>query len=126
MAIDEIMGVREWFVHVRAMAARNTPYLPSFRRIAAKIIEPATGASTWALGSQRWVKNNGIFTIKAMIVISHHIEINCDDWVGEFQRRMYIDECLLQEFIHSKLISKGREAVIVYNIRYIPACNRSG
>lgn len=32
---------------------RNKPYLPSFKRIPARIIDPATGASTWALGSQR-------------------------------------------------------------------------
>ena len=32
---------------------RISPYPPSFRRIAARIIEPATGASTWAFGSQR-------------------------------------------------------------------------
>lgn len=33
---------------------RERPYPPSFRRIAARIIDPAIGASTWALGSQRW------------------------------------------------------------------------
>lgn len=32
---------------------RIKPYLPSFRRIPARIIEPATGASTWAFGSHR-------------------------------------------------------------------------
>lgn len=32
---------------------RIMPYPPSFRRIAARTIEPAMGASTWALGSQR-------------------------------------------------------------------------
>lgn len=37
----------------RRGAMRINPYPPNFRRIAAKIIEPATGASTCALGSQR-------------------------------------------------------------------------
>ena len=37
------------------------------RRIPAKTIDPATGASTWAFGSQRWVINKGIFTRKAII-----------------------------------------------------------
>jgi hypothetical protein len=35
------------------LVARISPYPPSFSRIAAKIIDPATGASTWALGSHR-------------------------------------------------------------------------
>lgn len=33
--------------------ARKRPYPPSFRRIAARIMDPATGASTWALGSHK-------------------------------------------------------------------------
>lgn len=32
---------------------RQIPYPPSFRRIAASTILPATGASTWALGNHR-------------------------------------------------------------------------
>lgn len=32
---------------------RKIPYPPNFRRIPARIILPATGASTWALGSHR-------------------------------------------------------------------------
>jgi len=32
---------------------RSSPYPPSFRRIAARIIDPAIGASTWAFGSHR-------------------------------------------------------------------------
>lgn len=35
------------------MAIRIIPNVPSLRRIPARIIEPATGASTWAFGSQR-------------------------------------------------------------------------
>lgn len=34
-------------------AIRSRPYLPSFRRIAARIIDPATGASTCAFGSHK-------------------------------------------------------------------------
>lgn len=33
--------------------SRVSPYPPNFRRIAASIIDPATGASTCAFGSQR-------------------------------------------------------------------------
>lgn len=32
---------------------RARPYPPSFRRIAANIMDPAIGASTWAFGSHR-------------------------------------------------------------------------
>ena len=37
----------------RSSVIRIMPYPPSFSRIAARTIEPAIGASTWALGSQR-------------------------------------------------------------------------
>lgn len=49
---------------------RISPYPPSLRRMAAKIIEPATGASTWAFGNQRWTKNKGSFTRKAVYNIN--------------------------------------------------------
>ena len=32
---------------------RASPYPPNLRRMAARIIDPATGASTWAFGSHR-------------------------------------------------------------------------
>jgi hypothetical protein len=54
---------------------RISPYLPSFRRMAARTIEPASGASTWAFGSQRCKEKIGILTKKAIIVITHHTEI---------------------------------------------------
>lgn len=34
---------------------RIIPYPPSFSRTAASTIDPATGASTWAFGSQRCI-----------------------------------------------------------------------
>ena len=37
----------------RSSVTRGMPYPPSFSRIAARTIEPAIGASMWALGSQR-------------------------------------------------------------------------
>lgn len=36
------------------MVIRSIPYPPSFSRMAARTIDPAIGASTWALGSHRW------------------------------------------------------------------------
>lgn len=45
---------------------RIIPYLPSFKRMAANTIDPATGASTWAFGNHKWVVYIGIFTMKAI------------------------------------------------------------
>jgi len=53
---------------------RIRPYPPSFSRMAAKIIEPAIGASTWALGSHKCVENIGNFTINPVTNINQKIE----------------------------------------------------
>lgn len=101
------------------------PNPPSLRRIAARIIDPATGASTWALGSHRWDKNKGSLTRKAVVDINHHRSIILRGvWGGS---HLYsIDRCPVL-FIHIKrLRSKGREARMVYIIKYMPACRRSG
>lgn len=45
-AIDLVTGSR-------IMEIRIMPYPPSFSRMAARIIDPAIGASTWAFGSHR-------------------------------------------------------------------------
>jgi len=42
--------------------SKNTPQVPSFNNKAAKITEPATGASKWALGNHTWAPNKGTFT----------------------------------------------------------------
>lgn len=42
-----------WGVERMRGLNRRRPYPPSFKRIAAKTIEPVTGASTCALGSHR-------------------------------------------------------------------------
>src|SRR5215831_14392141 len=38
---------------------RMNPYVPIFRRTAARITDPAVGASVWASGSQVWKGNIG-------------------------------------------------------------------
>ena len=64
----------------------SMPYPPSFSRIAARTMEPAMGASTWALGSQRWRPYSGIFTMKAIIHASHmkmldqELDIGCTQY----------------------------------------------
>lgn len=51
--IDVTNGVRAFLRNMNFTLIRNRPYLPSFRRMPARTIEPATGASTCALGNQR-------------------------------------------------------------------------
>jgi hypothetical protein len=52
---------------------RNKPYPPSFNKIAAKIIDPATGASTCAFGNHRCTVYIGSFTMNPIII---NIQIN--------------------------------------------------
>lgn len=65
---------------VRIVITRIIPYPPSFKRIPARTMEPAMGASTWAFGSQRWTPYSGIFTKNAIRhpihqILSPHEEI---------------------------------------------------
>lgn len=48
------VGATGWKAVGRMVHRRRSPKPPSLRRRAARIIEPAVGASTWALGSHRW------------------------------------------------------------------------
>lgn len=54
---------------------RANPYPPSFSNTAARTIDPATGASTWALGNHRCTRNSGNFTMNAMTDSSHRIVV---------------------------------------------------
>ena len=45
--------------------------LNNFNKTPATIIEPDTGASTWALGSHKWSKNIDIFTKNASINLKY-------------------------------------------------------
>lgn len=55
---------------------RIVPYPPSFRRIAASTIDPAIGASTWALGSHRCIVNIGSLTKNPLIRNSRNKLLN--------------------------------------------------
>jgi len=55
-----------WYI----LIIRISPYPPSFSRIAARIIDPAIGASTCALGNHRWVENIGSLTRNPKININ--------------------------------------------------------
>lgn len=84
---------------------RINPYPPNLRRMAARIIEPSIGASTWALGSHRWKKNIGIFTRNAIIIII-------------IMLKLCMDECIIrnEKLFFMKIIpmSRGKEARTVY------------
>lgn len=48
---------------------RYIPNPPSFNKIAARSMDPKTGASTWALGSHRCIVYIGNFTKNTSIVL---------------------------------------------------------
>lgn len=56
-------------------AIRINPYPPSFSRTAASTIDPAIGASTWALGNHKCSPYRGNLTIKAIVHASHSISL---------------------------------------------------
>lgn len=105
--------------------SRINPYLPSLSKTPAKIMDPATGASTWALGSHKCVKYSGVFTRKAAMVITHQIEETENGREVALQSPKK-DKC--PEDFHSFVNERrrGNEAVTVYMIRYILAWSRSG
>lgn len=96
----------------------SIPYPPSFRRTPARIIEPAIGASTWALGSHRCAPYMGIFTRKASMIGSHQKG-------GSLMARRRLSWPPDRRNIR-RARSRGILADTVYIIRYIPACSRSG
>lgn len=51
----------------RVIERRIIPYPPSFKSVPARTIDPAMGASTCALGSQRCKQYMGIFTRNARL-----------------------------------------------------------
>lgn len=53
IAITIKMIVLEIDASGKSIERRMMPYPPSLRRVPARTIEPAIGASTWALGSHR-------------------------------------------------------------------------
>src|SRR5262252_211455 len=57
---------------------RTNPYVPIFSRMAARITEPAVGASVWASGSQVWNGNIGTLIAKPRKKAkkTHHCKLN--------------------------------------------------
>lgn len=94
----------------------------------ARIILPATGASTWALGSHRCVRYIGILTKKASKQNNHHVSwsIGVELIEGETSVGHIIFVVSISLFMRRILVRSGRDAVVVYSMRYILACSRSG
>ena len=65
-AIDLVIGSK-------IMEIRIIPYPPSFNKMAARIMDPAIGASTWAFGSHKWTTYSGILIMKAIMHASHRM-----------------------------------------------------
>lgn len=93
------------------VVARISPYPPNFRRMAAKIIEPATGASTWALGSHKWTEQIGSFTINAAVIIIHASTGFIDS--GNKIQGQAIVECPDLSWINHNRSRRGNEATTV-------------
>jgi hypothetical protein len=75
IATDIIGLINVLFIYLKIIIIRAIPYPPNFSRIAARIIDPATGASTCAFGSHKCTENNGSFTMNAVIIINHVSEV---------------------------------------------------
>lgn len=73
--------------------------------MAAKIIDPSNGASTWAFGSHRWLKNIGILTKNASMNVK--IIFSLINKIDEIKKDILF-------FKRTILIKRGREAEIVY------------
>lgn len=104
-------GYAIWSVNgLSIMVIRIIPYPPSFSNTAARTIDPAIGASTCALGSQRCRPYKGIFTINAIIHASHKKML---DQVGEIGFTQY---CMIRRFrvpnvfcIYNSATNRGNE-----------------
>lgn len=100
---------------------RIIPYPPNFNKTPAKIIEPETGASTWALGNHWCTKNIGNFTKNAATIIIIIPLFRFKD------RKFIINIFNVEPDFRIKIIinSRGKEANNVYMRRKNLAFNRS-
>lgn len=102
------------------------PYPPSLSNTAAKIIDPLTGASTWAFGSHKWTKNIGSFTKKAPIHTQNKIKFNAPDSKGIMGLTIKKNKNLPLSLLNFKIKNKrGREENNVYIKKYKVAWIRS-
>lgn len=92
---------------------RRIPYPPNLRRIAARIIDPAIGASTCAFGNHKCTMNSGNFTINPPIV-SIHARVIDDTSKGYVNLINDGIKAVFDELkIFSSMINMGRDAATV-------------
>lgn len=94
--------------------------------MAAKTIEPAIGASTWALGSHKCTENIGNLTRNPIMATNQKIDDE-ENFKGNIKSELINIILVFDDmYIDVNITNIGREAVTVYNIKYILACIRSG
>lgn len=107
---------------------RKVPYPPNLSKIAAKTIEPATGASTCALGSHKWTEKSGYFTknpAKKLNVIP--VLKSLVLFLIRLNRVKSKNLVACQRLVKTiKQIKRGKEANTVYKNKLILAERRSG
>lgn len=70
--IHNLLILENLFLKENRLIIRAAPYLPNFRSIPARTIDPLVLASTCAFGSQKWNPNIGILIkkgIKQIIIV---------------------------------------------------------
>lgn len=93
---------------------RIIPYPPSFSNTAARIIEPAIGASTCAFGNHKCNPYSGILIIKAISSANHHVMwVHEFSIVGWFSCIVCIDREPFSVFRDRRAISSGRDPIRV-------------
>ena len=89
------------------------PKLPNFKRIAARSIDPKTGASTWALGNHKWTPYIGSFTKKAAnrqkIITLFNIEL-FKFIILSNKSSLFV---IIELYIHKYIPNNGKDALIV-------------
>ncbi len=88
---------------------RIIPYPPNFKRIAARIIEPAVGDSTCAFGSHKWRRKKGSLTKKGNTNKNKYKEKVCSKKCNEV--------LLVCAKKNNNILIKGREQKKAYNIK---------
>jgi len=103
----------------KSVTNRISPYEPSFRRQAAKMIDPTVGASTWAFGNHTWKKNTGNFTQNTINTKKQKTP------TSNSKNLNIIPLTLPIQFIKISHENIGNERIIVYTRRKLEAENRS-
>lgn len=93
---------------------RIMPYPPSFNRMAAKIIDPAIGASTCAFGNHKCKPYSGILIMKAVSAASSHIEfVHVFFNIVGLSCIVRMESEFVLEYRDSKATSRGRDPISV-------------